>query len=320
MIIESLTLATSELWCIAPGQAATASIAMQDRPPRQPEERYSPPRAYGLVEIVGTLTKPRMVAMRERVAALAANPNVGELVLLVDSPGGTAAGCHDLYLTVSAAAERKRVVAVIEDQATSAALYAVAGATEIVIGETAITGSIGCYCVVIDESKLLERIGVEVLVIRSGEHKGAGVQGAKITPDQLGELKRRVDVTARHFVAAIARGRRMKTDRAAELADGRVFIGREAIAAGLADRVGMFEDVLAEAQRRTSGLLYRDLRGKDAAEKLDKLVAEEMDRTSLAENLCRERMRQRYTSLAEAVAKHEREQDEQRRRENSWRR
>jgi protease-4 len=320
MILESLILATSELWCIAPGQAATANAAMPALPSRQKEERYPDARAYGLVEIVGTLTKPRMVAMRERVAALAGNPGIGEIVLLVDSPGGTAAGCHDLYLTVSAAAARKRVVAVIEDQATSAALYAIAGATEIIIGETALTGSIGCYCVVIDESKLLERIGVEVLVIRSGEHKGAGVSGARISQDQLAELKRRVDVQARHFVGAIARGRRMKPDRAAELADGRVFIGREAIAAGLADRVGMFEDVLAEAHRRTSGLLYRDLRGKDAAEKLEKLVAQEMELTRCTEATCRERVRLRYTSLADAVAEHEGEKTDKLRRENTWRR
>jgi signal peptide peptidase SppA len=309
-MIEALTLATSELWCIAPGHAAGFRLPPAELPPRM-----KPLFPFALVEIVGTLTKPRTVAMRQRIAAAAADPNIGELVLLVDSPGGTVAGVHDLYLTIAAAAKRKRVVAVIEDQATSGALYAIAGASEIVIGETALTGSIGVYVVAIDESKLLERIGVEVVIVRSGEHKGAGVQGAKLTPDQLAEVKRRVDVQARHFIAAVAKGRRMSVHRAAELADGRVFIGREAVAAGLADRVGMFEDVLAEIEGRTVKLMYRELRGADAAEKLGRLVAEEQNRSGDGEATCIARVSSRYVYLASAAREHEQAQEKQRARD-----
>jgi protease-4 len=302
-MIQGLTLATSELWCIAPGHAAGVRQLGELPPPRR-----APVYPYALVEIVGTLTKPRMVAMREKIAAAAANPAVGEIVLLVDSPGGTVAGTHDLYLTIAAAAQRKRVVAVVEDQATSGALYAIAGATEILIGETAMTGSIGVYTVAVDESKLLERIGVEVVIIRSGQHKGAGVQGVKLSDEQFAELKRRVDVQARHFIAAVARGRGMGVDRVAEIADGRVFIGREAVAAGLADRVGAFEDVLAEAEQRTAGLMYRDLAGRAAAEQLDNLVADEQRQTLDGADVCRERVTARFTCLAEAAAAYESEQ------------
>lgn len=305
-MIQGLTLATSELWCIAPGHAAGVYRAAPERP-----ERRQPGSTYALVEMIGTLTKPRMVEMRDRISALAANDSIGEILILVDSPGGTVSGTHDLHSIIARAAKRKRVTAIVEDTACSGALYAISGATEIVIGETALTGSIGVFNVIIDESKMLEKIGVEVLVIRSGEHKGAGVSGAKLTPDQITELKRRVDVQARHFIAAIARGRHMSTDKAAELADGRVFVGREAIAAGLADRIGMFEDVLAEAGERTIGLMYSDLQGSAAVEKFNELVAAESSKRMRPEAECTDSIRYRYPNLATAVQRHQMRNKEQ---------
>jgi signal peptide peptidase SppA len=244
MLIQDLTLATCELWCIAPGHALGMA-----KPTATPIERRLPAIPYALVPIWGRLTKDRMVVIREHINALAANPDVAQIICLVDSPGGTVRGTHDLYLSISAAAKLKPVIAVVEDQATSGALYAIAGATEIVIGETALTGSVGVFAVYIDESKLLEQLGVEVLIIASGDHKGAGAQNTKLKPEQYAELKRRVDVQARHFTAVIAKGRRMKIDRAKDLSDGRVWIGREAIDVKLADRIGRLEDVIADAER-----------------------------------------------------------------------
>jgi signal peptide peptidase SppA len=266
--IETLTLATSELWCIAPGYARASNRAAVQLPSRS----QAVGKGVAVVELVGTLTKQVTLPIRNRISQLAGDNAIGEIVLIVDSPGGTVSGTHDLYSIISRAAKRKRVTAVIEDLACSGAIYAISGANEIVIGETALTGSIGVFQVVIDESKLLERIGVEIIVIRSGEHKGAGVSGAKLTADQLTELKRRVDVQARHFVAAIARGRKMDPKKAADLADGRVFVGSEAVAAGLADRVGMVEDVLSEAQQRGQLHWINGLTGAEAAEKFAELM------------------------------------------------
>ncbi|MFO0791928.1 MAG: S49 family peptidase [Pirellulales bacterium] len=301
MTIEALTFATSDLWCIAPAYANSAY-----RPGREPIPTKGKGDTVAVVELFGTLDKRAMVPIRERVAALAANEDVAEIVLLVDSPGGTVAGVHDLHTMIARAAEKKRVTAVVEDLCCSGAVWAVAGATEIVIGETSTMGSIGVFNVVIDQSKLMEKVGVEVIVIRSGEHKGAGVSGAKISAEQLTELKRRVDVQARHFTAAVARGRRMKIEKAAELADGRVFIGREAVAAGLADRVGMYEDVLSEAVKRTRPYAINRLTGAAALAKFDELV-EEKAIGFVTPEAAAEQLRYQYPQLAAAAEKHRRE-------------
>ncbi len=297
--LDTLALATSDLWCIAPGHAANANAAAA-----RPLSRGSTGGTVAIVEVVGTLTKSPMVAMRNNINQLAFDDSVGEILLLVDSPGGTVAGVHDLYTTIARAAERKPVTAIVEDMCCSGALYAVAGATEIVIGETALMGSIGVFNVVIDQSKLLERIGIEVIVIRSGEHKGAGFSGAKLTPEQLTELKRRIDTQARHFVAAVSRGRRMSIDKASALADGRVFIGREAIAAGLADRVGMYEDVLSEAYKRARHFEINNLRGAKAVKKFNELVEVQLKENYGNKYATRCHLKEQYPNLYVEAEKH----------------
>lgn len=227
----------------------------------------------GFVRLIGILTKAELVDARQQVNRLAEDPGVGEILVLVDSPGGTVAGTHDLYLAISRATELKKVTGYIEDIATSGAIYAIAGASEIIINPTGITGSIGVYVVLVDASKQFERDGIEVIVIRSGTGKGAGVSGAKISPEQLEQLQERVNEQARHFVAAIARGRKMSTKKALALADGRTFIGSQAVAAGLVDRVAILEDVVAAIGERTAGLEFAHLAGHDARFKFNELVA-----------------------------------------------
>ena len=302
MNVDALSFATADLWCIAPGQ--TAAI---NRPSVRLPQRESA-GVVAVVELLGALTKAVMVPLRQTIAALAGNDLVGEIVIIADTPGGTVAGTFDLHSAIAAAAQQKRVTAVIEDMACSGGLYAICGATEIVIGETAVTGSIGVFSVVYDESKLMERLGIEVIIVRSGEHKGAGVSGAKITPEQVAELKRRVDVQARHFVAAVARGRGMSIDKAAELADGRVFIGREAIAAGLADRIGTVESTLAEAAQRTLPIAVRSLTGIAAAEKFREPVATEK-RAGLSGDTAEFTVAHRFPELAAAAKKAERDRE-----------
>ena len=140
-----------------------------------------------------------------------------------------------------------------------------------------------------------------MIVVRSGEHKGAGFSGAKLTPDQHAELKRRIDIQARHFVAAIVRGRGMTVDKANELADGRVFIGREAIAAGLADRVGTVEDVIGEAAQRSKLFEIENLTGKVAAKKYAELLRIETEKEYGQAERARYQLDDRYPKLATAA-------------------
>lgn len=257
------------LMAIAPVFAGREGAALA---PALPPRKFSH-NHVAVVEIVGVLYKSELVSLREKISRLAADDRIGELVLLVDSPGGTVAGTHDLYAAITRAAGRKRVTAVVEDLCASAAYYAIAGASEIVVNPTGQVGSIGAYVVLLDQSRLFDKLGIDVWVISSGPQKGRGVPGSKISAEQIAQVQAVVDETARHFMAAVARGRKLSAAKVNELADGRILVGNQARAAGLVDRIASLEDVLAEAERRAEPLSYRHLTGAAALAKYDELVA-----------------------------------------------
>lgn len=263
------------------------------------------PSTWGLVEITGVLYKPKLVALREQVNQLAANPRVGEILILVDSPGGTIAGTHDLYAAIARAAQVKRVTAFVEDLAASAAFYAISGATEIVMNPTGQTGSIGVYTVLADASRYFEKLGIDIIVIRAGSHKGAGEYGAKITGEQIAQVQAVIDELGRHFVAAVAKGRGMAPARVNDLADGRVFVGNQAKAAGLVDRLAHWEDVVAEVAQRTEYSKHAV-----AFAKFQKLVAEELKELralvpTTAESTARLYVEEKHPKLAAAAARYQ---------------
>lgn len=261
---------SNEVLAIAPAYAQlTAEAAAVAFPQRNAASGRG--GSLAIVQLVGVLTKSKMLDARGSINSLAASDDVGEILLLVDSPGGSVAGVDDLNAAVSRAASRKRVTAFIEDLGASAAYYAIAGATEIVCNRTAVVGSIGVYVVLVDASEAFEREGVKFFVVRAGKHKGGEYYGAKVTPEVLEHAQGRVDTMARHFVNAVARGRRMTPAKAQELADGRTFIGSQAIAAGLVDRIALFEDLVGEAHGRVQSLAYARLSGAPALAKFREL-------------------------------------------------
>lgn len=186
--------------------------------------------------------------VRKAINSLAADPEVGAIVLRIDSPGGTVAGTEELANAIAAANKKKPVYAFIEDLGASAAYWLASQAREISANATALVGSIGTYGVVQDVSAAAAMQGVKVHVVRAGEHKGTGVPGTPITNEQLNVMQERVDALNSHFLAGVASGRGMAMERVASLADGRVHIASEAQRLGLIDQVSSLDATIARAQ------------------------------------------------------------------------
>jgi protease-4 len=107
------------------------------------------------------------VQARRDIRAAASDPDIGAILLRIDSPGGTAAGTKELADEITAAKTKKPVWAYVEDMAASAAYWAASQASRIIANETALVGSIGTYGVVQDTSGMAAMEGVKVHVIRS---------------------------------------------------------------------------------------------------------------------------------------------------------
>ena len=174
---------------------------------------------------------------REAIARAIEDEDVSSIVLDIDSPGGTVSGVAELADDVKAATEFKPVHAHAEDIAASAAYWIASQATQISASKTTQVGSIGVYTVLGDYSEMAEKAGVKVHVVSTGELKGTGVPGSKITDAQLADIQRNVDEIGKLFNSAVAHGRDFGPKKVAKVATGQVWLADESQKLGLIDKV-----------------------------------------------------------------------------------
>ncbi len=172
------------------------------------------------------------------VAELRDDDAVRAVVLRIDSPGGTAVGGEALYLSLRSLAEAKPVVAVLGTTATSAAYMAALAADHVLAREASITGSIGILFQTAEFTALLEEIGVRAEAIRSGPLKAKPSPFERVDDSTRRVMRSVVRDTYESFLGLLVERRALDRETALGLADGRVFTGRQAVAAGLVDAIG----------------------------------------------------------------------------------
>lgn len=227
-----------------------------------------------IVYLEGVIDRPVVDRVSEQLKAAAANPDVGSILLYVDSPGGRATGLTDLVDTVASAAAKKFLAAYVQDMAASAAYMAISPASRIIANRGALVGAIGSYLVVPDVSQMVNRAGVRFHVIRAGQFKGAGLLGTEITAEQLIEFQRVVNSINAQFLAAVQTGRRLTNEQLTAVSDGRIHIAEEARRLHLVDEIGSFEQVVAGMNRLAE---KQGAKNVDAKAELDQRVAEAIE-------------------------------------------
>jgi len=261
------------VWCVEPQRFMLAvdqvlhidlrSHLTSQRAPEAMEARRDTgyavlPGGVAVIDLSGPMQKytsslsggTSTVYARRKIRAAIADDQVAAIVLRIDSPGGTAAGTQDLADDVAAAARRKPTIAYIEDMGASAAYWTASQATAVWANRTGLVGSIGTFAVIHDLSAHAGQLGVKVHVVKAGAMKGAGVPGTEITETQLAEWQRVVDGLNEHFLKAVSQGRKMPLAAVKDIADGRVHLGEYAMRLGLVDRVGSFDQAVAEARKQ----------------------------------------------------------------------
>lgn len=191
---------------------------------------------------------------------------INSILIDMNSFGGEATGMFSLAAKIRHAATQKRVVAVVNDVAASAGYGIVSAAHEIVVSPTSYVGSIGVVMMHLDRSGEMEMKGLKPSFIHAGAHKVDGHPYGALSADVRADLQSGVDTFYAQFLSAVASGRGSRlTADAARATEARVLIGQEAINAGLADRMGTFEEVLAELQRPiNSGKSKQEMSGMGA--------------------------------------------------------
>ena len=172
------------------------------------------------------------------------------VLLHIDSPGGSATVSDSIHREVIRLKEKKPVVAWFGEIAASGGYYVGVAADAIVAQPATITGSIGVIAARLVAEDLLQGLGIRSQVIRLAPHADMLSPSRAPTDAERAILDREVDAFYRNFIALVAAGRGMTEAQVEEVAQGRVWSGRDAHRVGLVDRLGGFDVALAELQKR----------------------------------------------------------------------
>ncbi len=176
--------------------------------------------------------------------------SVKAVVLRIDSPGGSVVASREIYDEIMATRKKgKPIVASFGELAASGGYYIAAGVDKIYSHPDTTTGSIGVISVLTNLQGLSEKLGVQMVVIKSGAHKDESYGFRDLTPEERDVWQKMIDEAYGEFVDIVAQGRKMNADQVRKLADGRVYSGNQAKALGLVDELGNLEAAVDAAAK-----------------------------------------------------------------------
>jgi protease-4 len=202
----------------------------------------------GVVELEGVIKESDTLC--ESLVALRKDANVVAVVLRIDSPGGGVAPSQEIYEEIGRLREVKPVVASLGNVAASGGYYVAAAASTIVATPGTLTGSIGVIMEFRQFMELADKIGFRETVVKSGPFKDIGHPLRPMTADERQLLQGMVDDVYAQFVDAVAAGRHLDPTEVRKLADGRLYSGAQAKAAGLVDELGGLNTAVQLARER----------------------------------------------------------------------
>lgn len=181
------------------------------------------------------------------------DPLIDAIVIESNSPGGAVAGINELADMIYEGRKAKPIVAYADHEMGSAAYWISSAADEIVVDRTAVVGSVGAVMTILDTRQREERGGVRRVEIVSSHSPNKRIS---IDSDEgRAKLQQIVDDLGEVFVQAVARNRAVTAAKVlADFGGGGLLVGERAVEAGLADRLGSLEQVVAElsANRKQS--------------------------------------------------------------------
>jgi len=179
------------------------------------------------------------------------NPSIKAVVLRIDSPGGGVVPSQEIHTEVLKARKdgRLKLVASMGNLAASGGYYIAAATDKIVANPGTLTGSIGVIMELANVQGLLEKVGVQSVVIKSGRYKDLASPFRAMSKEDRGLLQNVLDDVHDQFIQAVAAGRALKVEEVRPLADGRIFTGRQARTAKLVDELGDLQDAIKLAAR-----------------------------------------------------------------------
>jgi protease-4 len=224
----------------------------------------------GLVHLSGMVKTGENVSGPEGAAAAGATSvardlkelrdrkDIRAVVLRIASPGGSGLASDLVWREVVRTRELKPVVVSFGDVAASGGYYVGVAGSAVVAEAGTLTGSIGVVAGKVNLHGLLDRLGITREVVSRGVHAALASSYLPLSDSDRERIRAEAEGFYRSFVEKVARGRKLSEDAVDQVAQGRVWTGRQAWARGLVDQVGGLEEALERA-KQAIGIAADDL-------------------------------------------------------------
>jgi protease-4 len=188
------------------------------------------------------ITPARIKADLRRAAT---DPSVKAVVVRVNSPGGSVVASNEIWKMLKD--YEKPVVFSFGEMAASGGYYIACAGKWIVANPDTLTGSIGVITEMTNVDELAKKLGIQVIVIKTGPNKDIGSPFRPMTQDEIELWQTVIDQAFDGFVQVVAQGRGLPEDKVRQIGDGRVYNGKQAKELGLVDQLGYLEDAIDKA-------------------------------------------------------------------------
>ena len=219
------------------------------------------PKGIAIIRIYGVLTKKTEAFdhildmtsyenIHEEIESALGDKSIETILLDIDSPGGEVNGVFDLADFIYESRTKKRIIAIANDDAYSAAYAIASSAEKVFVSRTSGVGSIGVIASHIDQSRFDEKQGIKYTTIFAGSRKNDLNPHEPMTSESLGSLQKEVDRLYEMFVQLIARNRGLSIEKIRSTEAG-LYFGEKAIEIGLADGVTTFFEFINNHKSRS---------------------------------------------------------------------
>ena len=185
----------------------------------------------------------------DKLREAAEDDDVKAVVLRMNSPGGDAFLSEQLWHAVKQLRSKKPVVVSMGDYAASGGYYISSAANRIVAQPNTLTGSIGIFGLFPNFSELVQKVGVNVEVVKTNDFADLTISMPykPLTNEQRVLIQRHVERGYDIFLSRVAEGRHMTKAQVDSVGQGRVWLGRKAQTLGLVDKLGGLDVAIKEA-------------------------------------------------------------------------
>ena len=181
----------------------------------------------------------------EQLKDLDNDQNVKGLITIINSPGGTYVGSKEIHESIKNLSKKIPTVAYMREMATSGGYLVSLSSDRIFGNEGTITGSIGVILQTADISQLLGKLGINPVIIKSGDLKAVPNPAEEIDEKKLNYLKDVIKKMQTEFLNLVKKSRDISSSTLDLVSDGRIVTGKQAKDLKLIDAVGTENDAIS---------------------------------------------------------------------------